>query len=268
MMTLSTKLTKFQHTAARRRLGQRHQTPSDCIGFNTQPPEGGWLALESRFLRTVVSTHSRPKAAGCTARTFRDVLCVSTHSRPKAAGVSKILISLPLNMFQHTAARRRLAATLNIKKLGKLFQHTAARRRLDFQEAIDHTFTVVSTHSRPKAAGQCAAKVEIASACFNTQPPEGGWVRIWIGLSARLGFNTQPPEGGWIVLLVLVFGIRVSTHSRPKAAGDFVQNRQVQQIVSTHSRPKAAGKHTCLVHICIHVSTHSRPKAAGRFVWW
>ena len=33
--------------------------------------------------------------------------------------------------------------------------------------------------------------------------------------------------------------------------------------VSTHSRPKAAGKHICIVHICIHVSTHSRPKAAG-----
>ena len=33
--------------------------------------------------------------------------------------------------------------------------------------------------------------------CFNTQPPEGGWLlqqtRVWIGNS----FNTQPPEGGW-----------------------------------------------------------------------
>ena len=35
-----------------------------AIGFNTQPPEGGW----SRFIKTerffIVSTHSRPKAAG------------------------------------------------------------------------------------------------------------------------------------------------------------------------------------------------------------
>ena len=35
------------------------------LGFNTQPPEGGWL-IELRHLRNcvLVSTHSRPKAAG------------------------------------------------------------------------------------------------------------------------------------------------------------------------------------------------------------
>ena len=34
-------------------------------GFNTQPPEGGWLRLlQSGFKGAVVSTHSRPKAAG------------------------------------------------------------------------------------------------------------------------------------------------------------------------------------------------------------
>ena len=34
--------------------------------FNTQPPEGGWKYLLTADLSTVlVSTHSRPKAAGC-----------------------------------------------------------------------------------------------------------------------------------------------------------------------------------------------------------
>ncbi|WP_410000211.1 hypothetical protein [Neisseria sicca] len=35
---------KFQHTAARRRLGFASQKRL-CVssGFNTQPPEGGWL---------------------------------------------------------------------------------------------------------------------------------------------------------------------------------------------------------------------------------
>ena len=36
----------FQHTAARRRLGNTTQKSNNCfIGFNTQPPEGGWWAI-------------------------------------------------------------------------------------------------------------------------------------------------------------------------------------------------------------------------------
>ena len=34
--------------------------------------------------------------------------------------------------------------------------------------------------------------------CFNTQPPEGGWVRRSAKLFGWLCFNTQPPEGGWL----------------------------------------------------------------------
>ena len=81
--------------------------------FNTQPPEGGWMCAEFGLIgATIVSTHSRPKAAGgllysrsCTLcywfqhtaarrRLVRliwnncFVIIVSTHSRPKAAGAS------------------------------------------------------------------------------------------------------------------------------------------------------------------------------------
>ena len=40
-----------------------------CVGlcFNTQPPEGGWQACVHGFFKVVVSTHSRPKAAGFVA---------------------------------------------------------------------------------------------------------------------------------------------------------------------------------------------------------
>ena len=55
----------------------------------------------------------------------------------------------------------------------------------------------------------------------------------------------------------------VSTHSRPKAAGDHGRDTVVFIGVSTHSRPKAAGHVHAFAHICIRVSTHSRPKAAG-----
>ena len=56
--------------------------------------------------------------------------------------------------------------------------------------------------------------------CFNTQPPEGGWV--------------QSGEG-------LKFTPLVSTHSRLKAAGDADQINLDVTLVSTHSRLKAAG---------------------------
>ena len=57
-----------------------------------------------------------------------------------------------------------------------------------------------------------------------------------------LCFNTQPPEGGWIQQLeVAVKDADVSTHSRPKAAGEPEGWVGAFGEVSTHSRPKAAG---------------------------
>ena len=55
---------------------------------------------------------------------------------------------------------------------------------------------IVSTHSRPKAAGRRWGNQKTQVVCFNTQPPEGGWLT-----------KPQPSDTD-----------RVSTHSRPKAA--------------------------------------------------
>ena len=55
-----------------------------------------------------VSTHSRPKAAGCQIRFIAVQKLVSTHSRPKAAGGSTLALFTTQTQFQHTAARRRL----------------------------------------------------------------------------------------------------------------------------------------------------------------
>ena len=38
---------EFQHTAARRRLGLTQMVLLGSLGFNTQPPEGGWLDMPS-----------------------------------------------------------------------------------------------------------------------------------------------------------------------------------------------------------------------------
>ena len=62
VMTLAFKW--FQHTAARRRLDPFFRQIQTHCSFNTQPPEGGWLDLSFLPLNRIVSTHSRPKAAG------------------------------------------------------------------------------------------------------------------------------------------------------------------------------------------------------------
>ena len=61
----------------------------------------------------------------------------------------------------------------------------------------------------------------------------------------------------------LVGRLKVSTHSRPKAAGPHEAGNSPEREVSTHSRPKAAGQATAPKGGRFVVSTHSRPKAAG-----
>ena len=81
-------------------------------------------------------------------------------------------------VFQHTAARRRLGR-LRIRTDYKLsFQHTAARRRLGIPLPFEAEIDIVSTHSRPKAAGLSAGSLPCWQTGFNTQPPEGGWRRL------------------------------------------------------------------------------------------
>ena len=189
----------------------------------------------------VVSTHSRPKAAGCgqkpepkppmrfqhTAARRRLVSNISTatasacfNTQPPEGGwfilAGKIILYW---LFQHTAARRRLGGLAVLFGILLVFQHTAARRRLDFRDGKVVVFGRVSTHSRPKAAG--------CNDCF---------IR---GIYA------------------------VSTHSRPKAAGEQMADQIESGSVSTHSRPKAAGGERRHIKDVPEVSTHSRPKAAG-----
>ena len=127
--------------------------------------------------------------------------------------------------FQHTAARRRLQTVELLKQAICKFQHTAARRRLRAKRKGLAFPTVVSTHSRPKAAASC---VVVWAYCFN-------------------GFNTQPPEGGccWLVQ-GKVLSATVSTHSRPKAAAFVAHISRPIYRVSTHSRPKAAASNTVM----------------------
>ena len=101
----------------------------------------------------------------------------------------------------------------------------------------------VSTHSRPKAAGvNLRMGLRLAVFCFNTQPPEGGWGRQLDGntlptmfqhTAARRRLGCVRDGGGQ--------GGRVSTHSRPKAAGASLKSLATSgfaSLISLNSQEK------------------------------
>ena len=99
---------------------------------------------------------------------------VSTHSRPKAAGVLMVHCNQQ-QQFQHTAARRRLVLKdmmLNQQDIVSTHSRPKAAGK-DFYR--QNPIYNVSTHSRPKAAGYGAIRHHKSLSSFNTQPPEGGW---------------------------------------------------------------------------------------------
>ena len=122
------------------------------------------------------------------------------------------------------------------------FQHTAARRRLGHDFFFGQFMCVVSTHSRPKAAGSRAWFGLYSPLVSTHSRPKAAGPFLPTYHKRASCFNTQPPEGGWRVrTFQFVQPVFVSTHSRPKAAGDIGEKENVLREVSTHSRPKAAG---------------------------
>ena len=100
---------------------------------------------------------------------------------------------------------------------------------------------------------------------FNTQPPEGGWICSAMSSINRIGFNTQPPEGGWYRRYAIPTNPHRFQHTAARRRlGNPQRRADNHRRVSTHSRPKAAGP-SCAVGMSglAGVSTHSRPKAAG-----
>ena len=145
----------FQHTAARRRLGFFSIFMVRCAGFNTQPPEGGWRRYAATAGRFGVSTHSRPKAAGY--RKFA-ALCrsFSFNTQPPEGGWG----DYGLNVYREDGFNTQPPEggwKIALKDITETwwFQHTAARRRLVNRKFSGIKLGMVSTHSRPKAAGIC-----------------------------------------------------------------------------------------------------------------
>ena len=141
----------FQHTAARRRLAVRNSDGLCLVSFNTQPPEGGCCCKSFPLHFVIVSTHSRPKAAG---------------GNPSVGHTSAV-------SFQHTAARRRLLLQI---------LSVAFRNRFNTQPPEGGCICVYfpsrdngSFNTQPPEGGcRIKAALRICRTRFNTQPPEGG----------------------------------------------------------------------------------------------
>ena len=88
-------------------------------------------------------------------------------------------------------------------------------------------------------------------------------VQVLFEAAAR--FNTQPPEGGWVKAAYDKAVAAVSTHSRPKAAGQFCGQSRLLLPVSTHSRPKAAGSYSATMGR-INSGFNTQPPEGGWFL--
>ena len=245
------------------------------------------VGASKRVYHGAVSTHSRPKAAGSFCQIQKDqIICFNTQP-PEGGWMAGYYAQEDKAQFQHTAARRRLV---------HLIPNLCRPQN-------------VSTHSRPKAAGMVETRRCLSMVCFNTQPPEGGWILLMrdflfprrvsthsrpkaaghglhpriaynnkfqhtaarrrLGLRIKagtriLGFNTQPPEGGWFDVMDTVLGRQMFQHTaarrrlaKPNSCLAFVQRFQ-----HTAARRRLGRSGQSRTGRC-HVSTHSRPKAAG-----
>ena len=177
-------------------------------GFNTQPPEGGWKKTANKGGVCGVSTHSRLKAAGKANMVKAKCFNVPTHSRLKAAGNGRADAGNDGQVSTHS--RLKAAGVKNGMPFNPYKVSTHSRlKAAGIAVVVKDSARQVSTHSRLKAAGGFLGIFFCLVGCFNTQPPEGGWLLSEVEIRpCRFGFNTQPPEGGW--LDCVTFGNRLS----------------------------------------------------------
>ena len=169
------------------------------------------------------------------------ITCFNTQ--PPEGGWQRVSDSFVLKAwFQHTAARRRLE-TLFCPQAPSCRVSTHSRPKAAGQLHILHCQRYnVSTHSRPKAAGRRNRPALFRRQSFNTQPPEGGWIHCYAVCRQFLRFQHTAARRRLAMLEnAYKICVNVSTHSRPKAAGMDFRGHLHAPSVSTHSRPKAAG---------------------------
>ena len=79
-------------------------------------------------------------------------------------------------------------------------------------------------------------------ACFNTQPPEGGWIIASKGTLSHETFQHTAARRRLAVSSWNPFGLLLFQHTAARRRlVDITRPKISRQTVSTHSRPKAAG---------------------------
>ena len=175
------------------------------LGFNTQPPEGGWQGFDFAHHRVSGFNTQPPEGGWPLTRLVKNLWIFGFNTQPPEGG-------WPLRKFRGAKIPRFNtqppeggwpSCICRFFKV-RLFQHTAARRRLDTITYKIPSTPEVSTHSRPKAAGPA---------------------RRFAYQSSRVSTHSRPKAAGTrrqAVERLLV----VSTHSRPKAAGQAATQAQ------------------------------------------
>ena len=138
------------------------------------------------------------------------------------------------------------------------FQHTAARRRLHAQKLEALRTQAVSTHSRPKAAANCASTGALSSAVSTHSRPKAAAATKIQRAGDYRRFNTQPPEGGCNhnYLKKVYEGAFQHTAARRRLLYRWAVILQPLDV-STHSRPKAAASVVLRVVYCISLFQHT-----------
>ena len=165
--------------------------------FNTQPPEGGWGDRQSRPDFGLVSTHSRPKAAGSATPQRGGVHRVSTHSRPKAAAILSRRGRSESRVSTHSRPKAADPHARHQPMTYKVSTHSRPKAAERYPNTQGET-SRVSTHSRPKAAVAAAAVAERFLMLFQHTAARRRLFRLDFVVSADFCFNTQPPEGGCV----------------------------------------------------------------------
>ena len=146
-----------------------------------------------------------------------------------------------------------------------MFQHAAARRRLGIFLDNQERKKYVSTRSRPKAAGLFTFLIHADITCFNTQPPEGGWVRDLVGAHYHIQFQHAAARRRLEISSGMMISLALFQHAaaRRRLANASAVNGWLPLF--QHAAARRRLDRTCSADpMMAFVSTRSRPKAAGR----
>ena len=136
------------------------------VGFNTQPPEGGWLHQQSQDSDRS-SFNTQPPEGGWMASALRSSTSSCFNTQPPEGGWAHGGYTFSdSHGFNTQPPEGGWTAHMVQEDTSEMFQHTAARRRLGYRPVSKISRLPVSTHSRPKAAGELWQRLRVLETVF------------------------------------------------------------------------------------------------------